>query len=247
MPARVLPTAANPSSAPMDAAAAAPKRQHTSELTICISLASLFDFEQSGIISHENWQKGMATLMLEELGADPKIWSKLVDMHGGRDGGTTHLHAQHLKDVVPIDPRVSVLLNAIVKGLVGMRDFVKRSLRKEEKEVDLKRSRAVLNIRRKICEPVLHAWRDLMRAHQRLLKRSVRHCFHANLAKGWRTWRELIIENRQAAVEQRKQERKMSRIKSAAGRMANAKLAAGWNSWVELWEERVKARKVSER
>jgi hypothetical protein len=48
-------------------------------------------------------------------------------------------------------------------------------------------------------------------------------------------------------VEQRQQERKMSRIKSAAGRMANAKLAAGWNSWVELWEERVKARKVSER
>ena len=85
MPARVMPT--NPTGAPTDAASAPPKRQQTSELTVCISLASLFDFEQSGKISQENWQKGMATLMLEELGTDPKIWSRLVDMHGGRDGG----------------------------------------------------------------------------------------------------------------------------------------------------------------
>lgn len=245
MPARVMPT--NPTGAPTDAASAPPKRQQTSELTVCISLASLFDFEQSGKISQENWQKGMATLMLEELGTDPKIWSRLVDMHGGRDGGSTHLNVQRLKDVVPIDPRVSVLLNAIVKGLVGMRDFVKRSLRKEEKEVDLRRSRAVLNIRRKICEPVLHAWRDLMRSHQRLLKRSARHCFHSSLSKGWRTWLELVAENRAAALEQRKQGRKLARIQTAARRIANAKLAAGWNSWVAMWEERCKFARVRSR
>ena len=140
-----------------------------------------------------------------------------------------------------------MLLNAIVKGLVGMRDFVKRSLRKEEKEVDLRRSRAVLNIRRKICEPVLHAWRDLMRSHQRLLKRSARHCFHSSLSKGWRTWRELVAENRAAALEQRKQGRKLARIQTAARRIANAKLAAGWNSWVAMWEERCKFARVRPR
>ena len=86
---------------------------------------------------------------------------------------------QRLKDVVPIDPRVSVLLNAIVKGLVGMRDFVKRSLRKEVKEADIKRNRAILNVRRKIMLPCLRAWCDLMRLYDDIKNTSDMDLAHA--------------------------------------------------------------------
>lgn len=139
-------------------------RQQTSELTVCISLASLMDFDKTGYLTQENWQKGMTTLMLEELGMDPKIWSRLVDMHGGRDAGKGLVNVQKLCDVVPIDPRVAVLLSAIVKGLVGMRDFVSRTLHKEERDTDSKKTRIILNMRRKITEPVMRAWRDYVRS-----------------------------------------------------------------------------------
>lgn len=167
MPARVMPTPPsymNPVQRGDADATEKPKRQQTSELTVCISLASLMDFESCGLVSQENWMKGMATLAMEDLGNDPKIWEKLMGMHGGRDGGKAHLDVQRLKDVVPIDPRVGVLLNAIVKGLVSLSDFVKRSLHKEGREIDSKRTRTIINIRKRITEPVFKAWRDFVSA-----------------------------------------------------------------------------------
>ena len=132
---------------------------------MCISLASLFDFEKTGFISKTNWEKGMSTLMMEELGTDAKIWSHLTDIHGSKDMATKgQLDVQKLSDVVPIDPRVAVLLNAIVKGLVSLSDFVKRSLHKEGREIDSKRTRTIINIRKRITEPVFKAWRDFVSA-----------------------------------------------------------------------------------
>ena len=249
MPARVMPSNSqpgymNPAGNHDDAAAI--KRQQTSELTVCISLASLFDFDKEGFISQENWQKGMTTLMMEELGLDQKIWEKLVGMHGSRDAGKGRLDVQRLTDVVPIDPRVSVLLNAIVKGLVGMRDFIGRSLRKETKEVELKTSRAVLNIRRKIMEPCLRAWRDLMRENRRISRKALFHMKNNAKGKAWRTWVGSVAELKEEAVARRAEERKMRRVKQYVMRMKNAQIAGGWNSWIELWTERKKFVRVRE-
>jgi hypothetical protein len=229
MPARINP---NPVSAEGGdpAEAPKPKKQQVNQLTVCISLASLFDFERTGFVSQENWQKGMTTLMLEELGMDPKIWSHLLDIHGSKNMETKgQLDVKKLTDVVPIDPRVGVLLNAIVKGLVGMRDFVKRSMRKEVKEADIKRNRAILNVRRKIMLPCLRAWCDLMRNNKKLFRRSVLHCKNYTTAKAWRTWRDGIDEDKEAAAEARRKERQMKRVKSAAQRMMNGKVSSAWN------------------
>ena len=246
MPARVMPSNGNPSY--MDPAGGgddqARKRQQMSELTVCISLASLFDFQKSGFISQENWQKGMATLMMDELGSDPKIWEKLVGMHGSRDAGKGRLDLQRLTDVVPIDPRVSVLLNAVVKGLVGMRDFIHRSMRKETKDVELKTHRAIINIRKRIVMPVLVAWRDYVRECRKIFKKAGYHMRHNAFGKAWRTWVSSVEELRAEAQERKAQERKMRRVKASAMRMMHAKLTGCWNTWVDTWTERKKFVKV---
>lgn len=214
-PARVMPTggaAQNPvgNHGSMDAAAAHKKQM--SELTLCFSLCSLFDFDKTGFISHEDWQRGMATLMLQDLGDDPKIWQKMTEMHGTRDGGKAFMDVSRLSDIVPIDPRVAVLLNAIVKGLVGMREFVTRSYRKEEREGQLKQNRALLNIRRRIVEPVLQAWKALTKENRKLFKYSVMQARYYVYFKAWRTWKWATELCREEAAEQRRQERKLRRI-----------------------------------
>jgi hypothetical protein len=246
MPARVMPTGGAPSymNPAGDHDDATKKRQQMSELTVCISLASLFDFQKSGFISQENWQKGMATLMMDELGTDPKIWEKLVGMHGSRDAGKGRLDLQRLTDVVPIDPRVSVLLNAIVKGLVGMRDFIHRSMRKETKEVELKTHRAIINIRRRITYPVLVAWRDYTRECRKIFKKAAYHMRHNAFGKAWRTWVANVEDLRYEAMERKAQERKMRRVKASAMRMMHSKVVGSWNTWVEMWTERKKFVKV---
>ena len=54
MPARIMPT--NPAAGGADATGPS-KRQQTSQLTVCISLASLFDFDSTGFVNQENWQR----------------------------------------------------------------------------------------------------------------------------------------------------------------------------------------------
>ena len=252
MPARVMPSNSstpsymNPVSAPDDASASK-KRQQTSELTVCISLASLFDFEKTGHITQENWQKGMTTLMMEELGMDPKVWERLVGMHGSKDAGKGRLDVQRLTDVVPIDPRVSVLLNAIVKGLVGMRDFIGRTLKKENKEQDLKLNRALLNIRRRITLPVMTAWRDLTRENRRIFRKAGFHMRNNAYSKAWRSWVDNVADIKYEQRAKRAEERKMRRVRQHAMRMKNAKVVGCWNSWLEMWHERKKFVKAMSR
>ena len=122
------------------------------------------------------------------------------------------MDVSRLSDIVPIDPRVAVLLNAIVKGLVGMREFVTRSYRKEEREGQLKQNRALLNIRRRIVEPVLQAWKALTKENRKLFKYSVMQARYYVYFKAWRTWKWATELCREEAAEQRRQERKLRRI-----------------------------------
>ena len=240
MPARIMPSGANghTGTSPTGVTDAPTKRQQTSNFTVAISLASLFDFEKTGFVSKENWERGMTTLMMDELGMDPKIWSHLVDIHGSKDMASKgQLDVQKLNDIVPIDPRVAVLLNAIVKGLVGMRDFVKRSMRKEDKDVKLKRSRAVINIRRRILYPVLKAWRQLINEKKSMFKRSVRRAIYSEQNKAFRTWLDAIAQYQDEKAEAKAREKQMRRVRVAVQRMQNAKVTAAWNSWTEMWEE----------
>ena len=242
MPARIMPTGkADPANLGAgDATYDKPtKRQQTSQLTVCVSLASLFDFEKTGFISKTNWEKGMSTLMMEELGTDAKIWSHLTDIHGSKDMATKgQLDVQKLSDVVPIDPRVAVLLNAIVKGLVGLNDFVRRTMRKEVKDSDLKRNRAILNVRRKIMEPCMRAWRELLKENKKLFKRSAHYCRYSTHFRAWRTWTDAVAICHEEQREKRVKERQLKRVRGAAMRMTNAKITSAWNSWVDMWRER---------
>jgi hypothetical protein len=227
-----------------DASPAPPKKQQMTDLTLCFSLCSLFDFDKSGMVTQEDWIRGMQCLMLDDLGNDPKMWAKMTEMHGVRDGGKAMVDVNRLADIVPIDPRVAVLLNAVVKGLVGMRDFVERSFRKETKEAEVKQSRALINIRRRIMHPVLHAWKTYVTQNKNLLRKSAGQGLFYKQHKAFRQWkyaRELCIEER---LEARRQARQNKKLAAAAGRFMNAKMSIAWNSWKAMYVERRKMLKI---
>jgi hypothetical protein len=227
-----------------DASPAPPKKQQMTDLTLCFSLCSLFDFDKSGMVTQEDWIRGMQCLMLDDLGNDPKMWAKMTEMHGVRDGGKAMVDVNRLADIVPIDPRVAVLLNAVVKGLVGMRDFVERSFRKETKEAEVKQSRALINIRRRIMHPVLHAWKTYVTQNKNLLRKSAGQGLFYKQHKAFRQWkyaRELCIEEK---LEARRQARQNKKLAAAAGRFMNAKMSIAWNSWKAMYVERRKMLKI---
>ena len=227
-----------------DASPAPPKKQQMTDLTLCFSLCSLFDFDKSGMVTQEDWIRGMQCLMLDDLGNDPKMWAKMTEMHGVRDGGKAMVDVNRLADIVPIDPRVAVLLNAVVKGLVGMRDFVERSFRKETKEAEVKQSRALINIRRRILHPVLHAWKTYVTQNKNLLRKSAGQGLFYKQHKAFRQWkyaRELCIEEK---LEARRQARQNKKLAAAAGRFMNAKMSIAWNSWKAMYVERRKLLKI---
>ena len=227
-----------------DASPAPPKKQQMTDLTLCFSLCSLFDFDKSGMVTQEDWVRGMQCLMLDDLGNDQKMWAKMTEMHGVRDGGKAMVDVNRLADIVPIDPRVAVLLNAVVKGLVGMRDFVERSFRKETKEAEVKQSRALINIRRRILQPVLHAWKAYVKQNKNLLRKSAGQGLFYKQHKAFRQWknaRELCIEEK---LEARRQARQNKKLAAAAGRYMNAKTSIAWNSWKAMYVERRKMLKI---
>ena len=227
-----------------DASPAPPKKQQMTDLTLCFSLCSLFDFDKSGMVTQEDWVRGMQCLMLDDLGNDQKMWAKMTEMHGVRDGGKAMVDVNRLADIVPIDPRVAVLLNAVVKGLVGMRDFVERSFRKETKEAEVKQSRALINIRRRILQPVLHAWKAYVKQNKNLLRKSAGQGLFYKQHKAFRQWknaRELCIEEK---LEARRQARQNKKLAAAAGRFMNAKTSNAWNSWKAMYVERRKMLKI---
>ena len=99
----------------------APKPTHKkSDLSLCATLLSLFDFTASGSVSRLDWERGLSTLLLGGLMDDHDLWARLLEMYDPQGKGAVQL--ERVRDVLPIDPRISVLLQQLVHSVAGCRE-----------------------------------------------------------------------------------------------------------------------------
>ena len=214
-----------------DAQSAEEKRQST-ELSLCVTLVSLFDFEALGEVSRKDWERGTSTLLLGELGKDQDLWERMLGQYDPEKRGAVQL--DKVRDVLPIDPRISVLLQQLVHAVAGCREFVAGATNKMVKDIESRTNRALINIRKKICNPVFYAWLDVHRTDRKLRTRAARHMKLSGLGRLWRTWR----ASTEGASE------RAARLGKMARRMMNRSAARALDAWVAAADEVRRMRKL---
>ena len=78
------------------------------DLSLCVSLLSMLDFRGDKRVHREDWRRGTRAMALHAMGEDDGLWAKLLDKFGARDSESIDLRT--VEDLVPIDPRVGLLL-----------------------------------------------------------------------------------------------------------------------------------------
>ena len=129
----------------------APKQKNY-DIYMCLSLLVMFDFQQQGYVTRDDWRKGTAMMMLEDMGEDDLLWETLLKKYD--PGRTGDVPMAVIQDLVPVDPRMLVMFRSMVVAVSGLSDKLIATQRKLEAQSNLKTQRAILNIRRKILEPV---------------------------------------------------------------------------------------------
>ena len=129
----------------------APKQKNY-DISMALSLLVMFDFQQQGYVTRDDWRKGTAMMMLEDMGEDDLLWETLLKKYD--PGRTGDIPMAVIQDLVPVDPRMLVMFRSMVVAVSGLSDKLIATQRKVEAEAKLKTNRAILNMRRKILEPV---------------------------------------------------------------------------------------------
>ena len=86
-------------SAPLKTGAVSTKKH---DLSLCTGLVSMFDFDSTGSVNRENWQRGMKGLDMQELGDDGSLWRRMLEMHSGKGDGYIELERVKVRSAVPI-------------------------------------------------------------------------------------------------------------------------------------------------
>ena len=224
MPARV----SRESLAPAEPAAPDPA-QRRSDLSLCATLLSLFDFSAQGFVTRGDWDRGLSTLLLGGLSEDEGLWQRLLEMYDPLNKGAVQL--EKVRDVLPIDPRISVLLQQLVHSVAGCREYVAAATRKQEREVEMRSQRAVINLRKRLMQPIFEGWRAAIRADKQLKARAARHMRFAGIGRAWRTWRTALEAD--AMVSKRRW-----RLERCLRRMQQRETVRAFNEWVDAWVSR---------
>ena len=229
------------------------EKQRASDLSLCATLISLFDFNALGEVSLKDWERGTSTLLLGELGKDADLWQRLLSLYDPKGTGAVQL--DRVRDLLPIDPRITVLLQQLVHAVAGCREFVAGALQKAEKTTELRANRAIINIRKKMMQPVFEGWRDAIRTDLKLRNRSARFLRSQTVGKAWRTWRDLAEAKAESRARMSKMLRRMlqrglnkallqwldwyDEAKRQQGllRRALSPLTRAWNQWKGLSEQ----------
>ena len=69
---------------------------------------------------------------------------------------------------------ISLLLKAMFSSVTTLSDGMLRAQGKLDSSEDLRKSRVVLNLRKRLIGPVFHAWRELQSRHKELRIRTLR-------------------------------------------------------------------------
>ena len=203
--------------------------ERKSDLSLAATLLSLFDFSATGQVTQEDWERGLSTLLLGGLSQDIGLWQQLLDRYDPHDTGAVQL--ERVRDVLPIDPRISVLLQQLVHSVAGCREYVASATKKQNKEVEMRSQRAVINLRKRLLEPIFAGWRDVIRAEKTLKRRAARFMRSSSIGKAWRTWND-VCENAELVAKKRQRMAKMLR------RMQQRGVSKALNQWLDMWEER---------
>ena len=87
---------------------------------MCVSLLSLFDFRGDRRVTREDWIRGTRALTLHAMGEDNVLWELLLSKFDTNQVGSVDL--SRIEDMVPIDPRISLLLKAMFNSVTTLTD-----------------------------------------------------------------------------------------------------------------------------
>ena len=205
------------------------------DLTTCATLLSCFDFSHRGLVDQDDWKRGTKMLLLGDMGEDEGLWLRLLKKYGGDVAG--HIDVRILADFVPMDPRMNLMMKAMVASVAGVTDKLERTTKRAADQSASRANRIILNMRRTILEPVLVAWHGLVKQRVQLANKAFQSLVNIGLGKGLRAW--------MAYWEERVTMR--HHLSRFARRLANRELGRGWNQWIDQYDLIVKLRTVGRR
>ena len=213
-----------------------PKSQgSTSDLSLCATLLSLFDFNALGEVSKADWERGTTTLLLGELGKDDVLWTRLLGLYDPSGKGAIQL--DRVRDILPIDPRISVLLQQLVHTVAGCREFMAAEKEKQTQQQEVKANRAVIDMRKRLMQPVFFGWYDAVRKERKARMRAARFMRSQAIGRAWRQWSsvaEALAETRQ-------------RLRRFGARLVQQGLGRAWNAWLAVAEQRARMQAIGRR
>ena len=216
-----------------------PEPTHSrSDLSLCATLLSLFDFGAQGYVTRKDWDRGLSTLLLGGLSEDESLWKRLLELYDPETKGAVQLAS--VRDLLPIDPRISVLLQQLVHSVAGCREYVANATKKQARDTDLRAKRAVINLRKRLLAPIFGGWLEVVRTNKTLKIKAARYMRYQGVGKAFNSWISLVENNALVAKKRHRMGRILTRMQSRGVSMA-------LNRWIEMIDERAKAHKLIRR
>lgn len=198
---------------------------------MCVSLLSLFDFRGDKRVTRQDWIRGTRALTLHSLGEDDTLWELLLQKFDTRREGWVDLH--RIEDLVPIDPRISLLMKAMFNSVTTLSDGMLRAQGKMETGETLRKNRVVINLRKRLLEPPFGGWRDHVFKARSLRLRTIKRALQRNVAAAWNQWTDAAEERR--------------RLQKFMRRALNGAVTSAWFKWLSLLEGQAKMQKFARR
>ena len=87
-------------------------------------MMSCFDFDYRGFVDGEDWRRGAKMMQMAGMGDDDALWEKLLSKYGDvGDDGDGVVYMDRLADFVPLDPRLALMMKAMVASVAGVAGF----------------------------------------------------------------------------------------------------------------------------
>ena len=168
------------------------------DISLCVSLLSMFDFDGDRLVSKDDWRRGARSMNLGVLADDDSLWEILKGKFSQHDSPSM-VSVDLIDDLNPIDPRLSLLLRAIYHSVVVVSDRVDGMQGALASQADVKQSRVLLNIQLCTLGPVFVAWVGQHRKERELRYRVFRRMSRSGLAKAFASLSEFAAERQRVA------------------------------------------------
>ena len=211
------------------------KRQQKSaktDLSLCVTLLSLFDFDGDTLVTQDDWKRGAKHLQLEYMGEDDALWSLLLSKFRSAEEPES-VSVPLVMHSTSIKPEVTMMFKLLYNGVVSTAESVEKAQAKLKATQGIMAQRAMLIVRRRVLEPVMTAWADLYRKGANLRRNAGRRMLARDLGQAVEKWRELCDEARRMARRIRAAERRG--LNSAFYRWTSGLMWA-FNAWHERHE-----------